>query len=77
MVRVAREPAAARLRQDHWPQAMPAESMIARLGRALGAWRDRARGRTQLAHLSERELRDIGLTPAEAAQEYAKPFWRG
>jgi uncharacterized protein YjiS (DUF1127 family) len=43
----------------------------------LGDWRRRALGRAALARLSERELRDIGLTPAEALWEYAKPFWRG
>lgn len=49
---------------------------IASLILRLGDWRRRARGRAELARLSERELRDIGLTPAEALREYAKPFWR-
>lgn len=80
MISVAREPAAARLRQDHRrPPARAAASgrLIARIRDAFSTWRQRAQGRTQLAHLSERELRDIGLTPADAAREYAKPFWRG
>lgn len=53
------------------------ETLAARLARMLAAWRRRAQGRAQLALLSEYELRDIGVTPAEAAREYAKPFWRG
>ena len=73
MVSVAREPAPVRLRRD----VGPSDRRIARVIRTLAAWRHRARGRTQLAHLSERELRDIGLTAAEAARECAKPFWRG
>lgn len=39
-------------------------------------WRRRARSRAVLARFDARELRDLGLTPAEAAQECAKPFWR-
>ena len=76
MISVAREPAAVRLRQDH-PQAGAPERLIARMARTFAAWHRRACSRTQLARLSERELRDIGLTPAEAAWEYAKPFWLG
>ena len=77
MISVAREPVAARPRQDHRPQAAASEGLIARLRRTLAAWRRRARDRAQLALFSERELRDIGLTSAEAARECAKPFWRG
>ena len=77
MISVAHEPAAARLRQDHRPQAPASGRLIARMARLLVAWRRRTRSRTQLARLSERELRDIGVTPAEAARECAKPFWLG
>ena len=49
----------------------------AEIGSLIGDWRRRARSRAELARLSEPELRDIGLTPAEALWEYAKPFWRG
>ncbi|HKW55695.1 MAG TPA: DUF1127 domain-containing protein [Stellaceae bacterium] len=52
------------------------ETLALRIRRALETWRRRAQSRTQLAHLDQRELRDIGLTPAEAARECAKPFWR-
>jgi uncharacterized protein YjiS (DUF1127 family) len=53
------------------------ESLAARIHGVLAAWRRRAQGRAQLAQFGERELRDIGLTPADAARECAKPFWRG
>lgn len=39
-------------------------------------WRDRARGRAELAALSDRELRDIGMTRYDARYEIGKPFWR-
>lgn len=39
-------------------------------------WRRRARGRAELAALSDRELRDIGVTRYDARHEIGKPFWR-
>lgn len=39
-------------------------------------WRRRANGRRELAALSDRCLRDIGLTRYDAAHEARKPFWR-
>lgn len=72
MISVAHEPTAAQPR----PAVRHSGSLGARIHAALAAWRRRARERAQLAHLSERELRDIGLTPGEAEREYAKPFWR-
>ena len=43
---------------------------------ALREWRRRAHGRTALARLDDRMLRDIGLTRADALREIDKPFWR-
>ncbi|HEX7969332.1 MAG TPA: DUF1127 domain-containing protein, partial [Stellaceae bacterium] len=77
MISVAREPVAARVRRDRRPQAAASEGLIARIARIVAAWHRRARDREQLARLSERELRDIGMTPGDAAWECAKPFWRG
>ena len=77
MSSVAYRRAAARLRREHHRDAAPTETLAARVGRTLAAWRRRARSRTQLARFSARELRDIGLTPADAARECAKPFWLG
>jgi uncharacterized protein YjiS (DUF1127 family) len=37
----------------------------------------RVRGRRELALLDARMLRDIGVTPSEAAREMEKPFRRG
>jgi uncharacterized protein YjiS (DUF1127 family) len=39
-------------------------------------WRRRAQGRAELAALSDRELRDIGVTRYDARREIGKPFWR-
>lgn len=41
----------------------------------LGAWVRVARERRQLAGLSERQIRDIGLDPQAVAREAARPFW--
>jgi uncharacterized protein YjiS (DUF1127 family) len=46
------------------------------LGRLLRQWQARSMGRQELIRLSERDLRDIGVTRAEAEAEAAKPFWR-
>jgi uncharacterized protein YjiS (DUF1127 family) len=52
--------------------AAPIEGLLVRLRR----WRRRIRERAQLARLSARELRDLGVSPAQAAYEAGKPFWR-
>lgn len=51
-------------------------SRWARLGETLAQWRRRGRERAALARFDARGLRDIGVTPAEAAHEINKPFWR-
>ncbi len=54
--------------------------VAAGIGRVLGltaTWRRRARDRYALLAMSERDLRDIGVTRFDAAREAAKPFWRG
>ena len=50
--------------------------LLAAVPGLLRLWRARARGRAGLAQLGSRELRDIGVTPSEAARECGKPFWR-
>lgn len=37
----------------------------------------RAEQRRHLAELDDHMLKDVGITPAEAARECAKPWWRG
>ena len=44
---------------------------------AMRLWRRRDRERDQLARMSEAELHDIGVTPAERWAEISKPCWRG
>ena len=39
-------------------------------------WQRRGMERRELARLSERELRDFGLSRGEAHTESCKPFWR-
>jgi uncharacterized protein YjiS (DUF1127 family) len=51
-------------------------SRLALCRERLAIWAWRARARAQLARLDDRDYRDIGVTPAEAAAEYRKPFWR-
>ena len=46
------------------------------LAQTIASWLDRDRQRHDLADLDEHLLRDIGVTPTEAASEAAKPFWR-
>jgi len=43
----------------------------------IALWHRRAQERRLLAAMSERDLRDIGLTSLDAMQEAGKPFWRG
>ena len=50
--------------------------LVAAVQYLAAEWRQRARGRMMLSQLSDRDLRDIGITRAEAAHESAKPFWR-
>ncbi|MBT8429460.1 MAG: DUF1127 domain-containing protein [Gammaproteobacteria bacterium] len=42
----------------------------------LNTWYQRSRQRRQLAELSETQLRDIAISPAQALAESAKPFWQ-
>ena len=50
-------------------------SLLARGLDALRTWQQRSRERCDLLSLSERLLRDIGLSRAAVEQEACKPFW--
>jgi uncharacterized protein YjiS (DUF1127 family) len=50
--------------------------VLARIGSEVGEWRRRLRDRRELAAMSDRSLRDIGLTRYDADCEARKPFWR-
>jgi len=43
--------------------------------KAIAEWRRRARSRNELMNLSDRQLRDIGMSQGDASCESAKPFW--
>lgn len=42
----------------------------------IAEWQHRARQRADLARLDARELKDIGISRAQAEAEAAKPFWK-
>lgn len=50
--------------------------MVRRSVVLLNRWWHRVEDRNQLSIMSERELRDIGLSHHEADWEIRKPFWR-
>lgn len=64
-------------------RAIPRAGAETRLRRAAFAhalhtvlrWFARSRQRRDLAELDAHLLKDIGLTPGEAAREARKPFW--
>jgi uncharacterized protein YjiS (DUF1127 family) len=43
----------------------------------VALWADRVSQRRALAALTVEALKDIGIDPADAMQEAAKPFWVG
>ncbi len=51
-------------------------SVVGAIAEAIATWRQRARERSQLALLSDRDIRDLGLTAQDAEYEINKPFWR-
>jgi uncharacterized protein YjiS (DUF1127 family) len=51
-------------------------SLRRRLTIALAVWRERIRARRALMQMDSRSLRDAGISPAAAAYESGKPFWR-
>jgi uncharacterized protein YjiS (DUF1127 family) len=49
--------------------------MLAHLGQGFSVWRERVGSRNELRNFGDRELRDIGLSRADASREATKPFW--
>jgi uncharacterized protein YjiS (DUF1127 family) len=49
--------------------------MLAQLGQGFTVWRERINSRNELWNFGDRELRDIGLSRADASREATKPFW--
>lgn len=54
----------------------PRPSLRRRIEVALAVWRERTTARRCLARMDARSLRDAGISPAAAAYESGKPFWR-
>jgi uncharacterized protein YjiS (DUF1127 family) len=46
------------------------------LSQTLHVWRERARRRRELAHWTDRDLHDVGLSWSDIVREVEKPFWR-
>ncbi len=59
--------------QSLWARAAAAISEIAT---TLMVWHDRVRERRALLGLNDMQLRDIGISRADAGGEGDKPFWR-
>jgi uncharacterized protein YjiS (DUF1127 family) len=51
-------------------------SLRQRIEVTLAVWRERTTARRSLARMDARSLRDAGISPAAAAYESGKPFWR-
>jgi uncharacterized protein YjiS (DUF1127 family) len=52
------------------------DGILGLLTETLHVWRERAQTRQELAHLTERDLHDVGLSAGDAAYEADKPFWQ-
>lgn len=50
-------------------------NFLARLLDAVVTWQQRSRDRHLMAQMTERQRRDIGLSPATLDDEISKPFW--
>jgi uncharacterized protein YjiS (DUF1127 family) len=78
-----RDPASAQQEDDMLRIALPHVALgpsspsFERWRGAMRSWRRRDRERGDLARMSEAELHDIGVTPAERWAEINKPCWRG
>jgi uncharacterized protein YjiS (DUF1127 family) len=72
-----REALSARPAGDLWSIWLSVgRELAARPAEPVRVWRERVRERGYISRMSERELRDIGLTASLAKWEINKPFWR-
>jgi uncharacterized protein YjiS (DUF1127 family) len=53
-----------------------AQEFLTALFDLFAAWRERARQIRDLQQMSDRELKDIGLSRADVEREASIPFWR-
>jgi uncharacterized protein YjiS (DUF1127 family) len=49
--------------------------VLVHLGHGFTVWMERASSRNELRNFGDRDLRDIGLSRADANREATKPFW--
>ena len=66
---------ASRFPRMHRARNATLKALIAFFDR-LAEWQLLARQRRELRQLTDRELKDIGLSRVDAEREAAKPFWR-
>lgn len=52
------------------------KTAVRRLIDCLLRWQERAVQRYRLAEMSDRQLRDLGLTRGQVDRESRKPFWQ-
>jgi len=50
--------------------------LLAELSERIATWRRRSRERETLAHMTDIDLADLGISRVDAEIEAAKPFWR-
>ncbi len=62
---------------DHASKAHDAAygGVFTRIVATVRLWRQRARDRAELARLTERDARDLGIDPGVISYEASKPFW--
>jgi uncharacterized protein YjiS (DUF1127 family) len=53
-----------------------ASGVLSTVVETVHAWRERAHQRRELAHWSERDIHDAGLSVGDVMAEASKPFWR-
>jgi uncharacterized protein YjiS (DUF1127 family) len=56
--------------------AAPAPSLRQKIRMTFGLWQQRTRTRRFLAQVDARSLSEAGISPAAAAFEAGRPFWR-
>lgn len=59
------------------PQSPANDNFLQAAFEHFQVWRDRVRTRRHLATMSDYQLKDIGISRADAYSEVQKPFWRG
>jgi len=62
----------------HWTDRVVRRPMHCTAGLfvLIAEWVRRSESRRELGRLSDRELRDLGLTRFDATREARKPFWQ-